>query len=129
MVAIIGVLVAISIPIFNNQLRKARLATNKANARAAFSAAGVAYLDYVAGHGSVKEYNSTYHKVGIITKYDPGEYAGVGPDWSTPSSWTIIDTQVNGTRDRALGKRVYKRWILVVVKTTGKVRQYLVYTK
>ena len=34
-VAIIGVLVAISIPIFNNQLRKARLATNQANARAA----------------------------------------------------------------------------------------------
>jgi type II secretory pathway pseudopilin PulG len=47
-VAIIGVLVAISIPIFHAQLRKARLATNKANARAAFSAAEAAYLDYVA---------------------------------------------------------------------------------
>ena len=34
-VAIIGVLVAISIPIFNNQLRKARFATNLANARSA----------------------------------------------------------------------------------------------
>ena len=52
-VAIIGVLVAISIPIFHAQLRKARLATNQANARAAFSAAEVAYLDYVAEHGSI----------------------------------------------------------------------------
>lgn len=37
-VAIIAVLVAISIPIFNNQLKKARLATNQANARAAYAA-------------------------------------------------------------------------------------------
>ena len=37
-VAIIGVLVAVSIPIFTNQLKKARLATNEANARAAYAA-------------------------------------------------------------------------------------------
>ena len=34
-----GVLVAISIPIFTSQLEKARLATNQANARAAYAAA------------------------------------------------------------------------------------------
>lgn len=44
-VAIIGVLVAISIPIFNNQLRKARLATNQANARAAYAAWVAQYMD------------------------------------------------------------------------------------
>ncbi|MCI1552158.1 MAG: hypothetical protein LKH69_09245, partial [Lachnospiraceae bacterium] len=33
-VAIIGVLVAISIPIFTSQLRKTRVAVNQANARA-----------------------------------------------------------------------------------------------
>ena len=38
-VAIIGVLVAVSIPIFTAQLSKARLATNQANARAAKAAA------------------------------------------------------------------------------------------
>jgi len=38
-VAIIGVLVAISIPVFTAQLKKARLATNQANARAAYAAA------------------------------------------------------------------------------------------
>ena len=43
-VAIIGVLVAISIPIFNNQLRKARMATNQANARAAYAAAVAEYI-------------------------------------------------------------------------------------
>jgi prepilin-type N-terminal cleavage/methylation domain-containing protein len=53
-VAIIAVLVAISIPIFHAQLRKARLAANQANGRAAFSAAEAAYLDYVAEHGSIK---------------------------------------------------------------------------
>lgn len=36
-VAIIGVLVAISIPIFTAQLKKARLATNQANARAGYA--------------------------------------------------------------------------------------------
>ena len=44
-VAIIGVLVAISIPIFTTQLKKARLATNKANARSALSAAMAEFID------------------------------------------------------------------------------------
>lgn len=44
-VAIIGALVAISIPIFHTQLRKARLAVNQANARAGEAAAYAAYLD------------------------------------------------------------------------------------
>ena len=43
-VAIIGVLVAISIPIFTSQLQKAKDATNRANARAAKAAAVSAYL-------------------------------------------------------------------------------------
>ena len=38
-VAIIGVLVAVSVPIFTNQLKRARFATNQANARAAYAAA------------------------------------------------------------------------------------------
>ena len=44
-VAIIAVLVAISIPIFTSQIRKARLAANKANARAALSAAMAEFID------------------------------------------------------------------------------------
>lgn len=44
-VAIIAVLVAISIPIFTSQLKKARLATNQANARAAHAAVVAELLD------------------------------------------------------------------------------------
>lgn len=44
-VAIIAVLVAISIPIFSDQLKRARVAVNQANARAGESAAYAAYLD------------------------------------------------------------------------------------
>ena len=43
-VAIIGVLVAISIPIFTTQLAKARKGTNQANVRSAKAAAVSAYL-------------------------------------------------------------------------------------
>lgn len=43
-VVIIGVLVAISIPIFTAQLRKAKLAANQANARAAYAACAVDYM-------------------------------------------------------------------------------------
>lgn len=43
-VAIIGVLVAVSIPIFTSQLRKAKVATDLANIRAAKAAAAAQYL-------------------------------------------------------------------------------------
>ena len=43
-VAIIGVLVAISIPIFTSQLEKSREATDLANLRAARAEASAAYL-------------------------------------------------------------------------------------
>ena len=43
-VAIIGILVAVSIPVFTAQLGKARKATNEANLRAAKAAAVAAYL-------------------------------------------------------------------------------------
>ena len=43
-VAIVGILVAISIPVFTAQLSKARKATNQANMRAAKAAAVAQYL-------------------------------------------------------------------------------------
>ena len=47
-VAIIGVLVAVSIPIFSAQLDKAKIATNKANMRAARAAASVQFYEDLA---------------------------------------------------------------------------------
>ena len=43
-VAIVGILVAISIPVFTSQLAKARKATNQANMRAAKAAAVAQYM-------------------------------------------------------------------------------------
>ncbi len=48
-VAIIGVLVAISIPIFTNQLEKSRDAVSVSNIRAAYAEASTAYLTGDAG--------------------------------------------------------------------------------
>jgi prepilin-type N-terminal cleavage/methylation domain-containing protein len=49
-VAIIGVLVAISIPIFTSQLEKAREATDLANVRAAYAEVTAAYLEDDTSH-------------------------------------------------------------------------------
>lgn len=58
-VAIVGILVAISIPVFTAQLGKARRATNNANLRAAKAAAVADYLtgDDTDGSNAIYEYN------------------------------------------------------------------------
>jgi prepilin-type N-terminal cleavage/methylation domain-containing protein len=80
-VAIIAVLVAISIPIFTSQLKKARLAANKANARAALSAAMAEFIDApedakeATPHGNEKH---MYFRYDTVT--GKCEYRGV---WNT----------------------------------------------
>lgn len=56
-VAIIGILVAISIPVFTAQLGKARQATNNANLRAAKAAAVAAYLTEESSGSVTYSYN------------------------------------------------------------------------
>ena len=51
-VAIIAVLVAISIPIFTNQLEKAKESTDMANIRAAYAEVMTAYLDDSKAHSA-----------------------------------------------------------------------------
>ena len=58
-VAIIGVLVAISIPIFTSQLEKSREATDLANLRAAKAEAVVAILDGTATDGTTVFYDAS----------------------------------------------------------------------
>lgn len=53
-VAIIGVLVAISIPIFTSQLEKAREATDLANIRSAYAECSTAVLTSTDGENGVK---------------------------------------------------------------------------
>ena len=78
-VAIIGVLVAISIPIFTAQLKKARLATNKANARSALSAAMAEFID---APEEAKEKTIAYKSQHMYFRYDTATgkcaYLGVG---------------------------------------------------
>lgn len=59
-VAIIGVLVAVSIPIFTAQLEKAREATDLANLRAA-------YAEGVAGYLDNDKYTGGYYNIGTGT--------------------------------------------------------------
>ena len=66
-VAIIAVLVAISIPIFSAQLKKARLAVNQANARSAMSAAITCFLETP---DDVKETTSKDRDQHMYFRYD-----------------------------------------------------------
>lgn len=134
-VAIIGVLVAISIPIFSKLVEKARFATNVANARAAYAAVeaeflttnhrstGETYYSYDTETGKavsgVNNINSEYEGVGL--KKDDARFS------NPPSSWTS-STIIGSHGDWPLGKHVYKKWALVVNNISGEVRQYLVYT-
>lgn len=55
-VAIVGILVAISVPLFTAQLGKARKATNQANMRAAKAAAVAEYISDENANGNTKGY-------------------------------------------------------------------------
>ena len=69
-VAIIGVLVGISIPIFSAQLRKSKVVTNQANARAAKAAAVADYLDKADTDGAVYDYNVANGTVALVLSID-----------------------------------------------------------
>ena len=74
-VAIIGILVAISFPIFTSQLEKSRLATDQANEKAAKSAAAVLVLDETTESG-IFYYNPVTGK--LVVKDDKSNIAGYG---------------------------------------------------
>lgn len=104
MVAIIAVLVAISIPIFTSQLKKARVAVNQANARAGEAAAYAAYLDdtsynliaydirsgKVAKSKTTNDENMIVKELNIGDKRNMGSYkANYNKITNDISSWTV----------------------------------------
>ena len=99
-------------------------------ARAAYAAVEAEFLTNDYRSGGTETYYSYDTETGKVKAGVPldGFTSVEGTNTDPPSTWTI-DTSVNGTSNRALGKRVYKKWILVVVNDTGKVRQYMVYFK
>ena len=62
-----GVLVAVSIPIFTAQLEKAREATNQANARAGYAAAVAKELEAGAAHSADYSYEYDVAKASVGT--------------------------------------------------------------
>ena len=117
-VAIIGVLVAISIPIFTNNLRKARLATNQANARAAYAAAITWYIENP--NPEREEYKDVgYYDVqkGVFT---PGNDDGATePTPNDPkigvldiSSWEVDTPIIKKAAKKCLGDVVYNKWYI-----------------
>ena len=81
-VAIIGVLVAISIPIFTSQLEKNRDAVSIANIRAAYAEAASAYLtESNGGNATVDKAAKTATVTGVALK-------------GTQSGWSDLDTEL-----------------------------------
>ena len=121
-VAIIGVLVAISIPIFTSQLAKARLATNQANARAAYAAVEAQYLQDDTKTGDFT-YTTTDGKIAAATADSNKATDTVGGTNANKdiSSWTT-STPV-GTGKNTLGTTPYKTWTLTV-DADGSVSKY-----
>ena len=105
-VAIIGVLVGISIPIFSAQLQKSRLATNQANARAAYAAVSASILDQnVAGGSGVYTVATGTLNGGKATASDADVTAT-----TAIKSWTVTSDMGGGE----LGKYVYNTWTVSI---------------
>ena len=102
-VAIIGVLVGISIPIFSAQLRKSKVATNQANARAAKAAAVADLLDKAQTEDAYYEYDvatgTIEAKTSAVTTTDTdgdnvADKIGVTVDYTAGSATAAEKTEV-----------------------------------
>lgn len=120
-VAIIGVLVAISIPIFTSQLKKARLATNQANARAAYACATTEYmLEYKDDAPKTDTVSYTYdNSKGTAILDNPVATEGKITETDI-SKWTFDKTKSDET---ALGDATAIKWVVVLNKD-GSVKGY-----
>lgn len=128
-----GVLVAVSIPIFTAQLRKARLATNQANVRAAMAAA----VAYELGSSDSEKGDNTVLQVTYTTSTGEATYTwakaaltskgsmvqktsedGVVAD-NTIAAWTT-ETKVG---DSTLGAKTYGT-VVINVGVNGQIDSY-----
>ena len=106
-VAIIGVLVAISIPIFTAQLKKAHLATNQANARAAYAEVSSALLVDSRKNAGYGEYRVSTAKLKSGLKSGAGTGAIATPiqDWN-------VSTSMVGSKN--MGDATAKSWTVSI---------------
>ena len=105
-VAIIAVLVAISIPIFTAQLKKARLATNQANARAAYASAVALRLDKDNEKAGGTDDDTYLYEIDTATaRQVAGPPSGITT--GVPIDEWSIDLTVGGIK---AGDKVANRW-------------------
>ena len=109
-VAIVGILVAISIPVFTAQLGKARRATNQANLRAAKAAAVAEYLtsDDTDGKTLYYEYNISTGSVGegkdLFTSTGYDKFTDItDKDISALKTYKSICVKISATKDTTEG--------------------------
>lgn len=106
-----------SIPIFTAQLKKARFATNQANARAAYAAAVAERLTndtVTAGDYDVA--------TGTFTAKTAATAGTVTVDATTkgqPGSWSVDDTDL-----ASLGTAVYKENVGITMNADGEITTY-----
>ena len=109
-----GVLVAVSIPIFTSQLKKARLATNQANGRAAYAAVVAELLDAKKDTGKAT-YSVATAKIGAVTS------AATGTTTAAPQNWKYSGTATSKEwKESQLGSATAKAWT-VSIATDGTV--------
>ena len=106
-VAIIGVLVAVSIPIFTAQLKKAKLATNQANARAGYAACVAALLE-----NNMSEGTCVYSVANGVVSSTPTSATTGGSLSTAISSWAVTDNA-----GVVLGDETANTWTVVVTSS------------
>ena len=106
-VAIIGVLVGISIPIFSAQLRKSKIATNQANARAAYAAVAAGILDKKFAGGTATYSVDSGSLTADVTEYKED----IATSSTAISKW---DDSTTGIVSGKLGDNVYSNWTVTI---------------
>ncbi|MGN0241514.1 MAG: type II secretion system protein [Candidatus Weimeria sp.] len=138
-IAIIGCLVSLLVPVYLDQLANARTAKNKANAHAAAKAAETAYVDYEIEYGGL-EANSYYTDNTLTYTYFVNDSVGVwnfihnGDDrrWVIDGSKKYYaDTDLSNWKAYTqisdgipLGKRLATIWTIHMDPSTGQIVGY-----
>ena len=114
-VAIIGVLVAISIPIFTGQLEKAREATDAANIRAAYAAVST---DMLLDSKETEDANGVkYDASGVYTATVPATQKE--DNWQTLGTTNNAEMEIGGQKVKAAKDGA--TWTIKGTVSTGKV--------
>ena len=112
-VAIIAVLVMISVPIFNGQLKKARLSVNMANARAAYAAAVSSFYSDNCSTPQLYTYDIAS---GTATRQDP--FVDMGSEY-----WNkhfIYESKFQDWTNTELEYKIASSW-QIIFYTDGKI--------